>query len=376
MAPDTRLKTAVGTGGSKKGGEVEKEKKPARKSVDGDGCWDVSSNELLDCFEFVGKKGAQVRAGEGGSEAVVLRPKFAGQWRSIIGEQCFMNGVHYLAIRVEGHSRNDLPNSEIHSSWFVGVGSRKCPLDGDLSELAYIERSVLGGFVPVGLTTGGVPKTWALGFSNYIAQPFGPGKVIVLPASALRTPLQHGGGGGLSQEPVALLPHGARLQHGDVLGIRIDVDAATVGFFVNKKHMKDVHLSVDCASWVALASSSDPCVKFSLLSQDEQREAKLWDRAARQEIEESVAAGSKVLGSAGRQAEGQALAEALASGHVHQAEQLLLWGVEPADRFLNSLSPQGIIQASAFLLLYCLTPYALCLMPYALCLMPSAFLLL
>ena len=165
-----------------------------------------------------------------------------------------------------------------------------------------------------------MPKTWALGFSNYIAQPFGPGKVIVLPASALRTPLQHGGGGGLSQEPVALLPHGARLQHGDVLGIRIDVDAATVGFFVNKKHMKDVHLSVDCASWVALASSSDPCVKFSLLSQvnplftcfigtkvqiltpadfffvrqDEQREAKLWDRAARQEIEESVAAGSKV----------------------------------------------------------------------------------
>ena len=103
MAPDTRLKTAVGTGGAKKGGEVEKEKKPARKSVDGDGCWDVSSNELLDCFEFVGKKGAQVRAGEGGSEAVVLRPKFAGQWRSIIGEQCFMNGVHYLAISVEGH---------------------------------------------------------------------------------------------------------------------------------------------------------------------------------------------------------------------------------------------------------------------------------
>jgi hypothetical protein len=28
--------------------------------------------------------------------------------------------------------------------------------------------------------------------------------------------------------------------------------------------------------------------------QDEQREAKLWDRAARQEIDESVAAGSKV----------------------------------------------------------------------------------
>ena len=33
-----------------------------RKSVDGDGCWDVERNEALDCFEFVGTKGAPARS--------------------------------------------------------------------------------------------------------------------------------------------------------------------------------------------------------------------------------------------------------------------------------------------------------------------------
>ena len=42
----------------------------------------------------------------------------------------------WRAISAEENHGHELPNSEIHSSWFVGVGSRKCPLDGDLSELA------------------------------------------------------------------------------------------------------------------------------------------------------------------------------------------------------------------------------------------------
>lgn len=27
-----------------------------RKSVDGDGCWDVAASDALDCFQFVGAK--------------------------------------------------------------------------------------------------------------------------------------------------------------------------------------------------------------------------------------------------------------------------------------------------------------------------------
>ena len=52
-----------------------------------------------------------VRAGEGGSESAVLRNRFAGQWRTILGEQCYLTGVHYLAVRVEGFSRNGLPTT-------------------------------------------------------------------------------------------------------------------------------------------------------------------------------------------------------------------------------------------------------------------------
>ena len=40
------------------------------------------------------------------------------------------------------------------------------------------------------------------------------------------------------------LPHSARIQHGDIVGMRIDVDAGHVGFWVNKKHVKDVQVSV------------------------------------------------------------------------------------------------------------------------------------
>ena len=39
-----------------------------------------------------------VRAGEGGSESAVLRNRFAGEWRTILGEQCYLTGVHYLAV--------------------------------------------------------------------------------------------------------------------------------------------------------------------------------------------------------------------------------------------------------------------------------------
>jgi hypothetical protein len=311
MAPATRQP------GAKKGAAVSDKNAPKaaaqRKSVDGDGCWDVEGNEALDCFEFVGAKGAAARQGEGGSETAVLRGKYAGQWRTILGEQCYMTGVHYLAVRVEGHSRNGLPATDIGSSWVVGVGSRNCPLDGDLSDLAYIEfNPALGRMCTVGPSSCGWPKLWALGFSNYIAQPFGAGKVMAAPASIIRPPPSSGkgkrGGGGPwvhPEEPVALLAHSSRMQNGDILGMRLDVDAGTVGFWVNRKHVKDVQLNVDCASWVALASSSDPRVKFSLLTKGEQRDAKLWDVEARQEIEEAAVAGSKVLGAAGRKAEGQ-----------------------------------------------------------------------
>lgn len=314
MAPATRQS------GTRKGATDSDRNAPKaavqRKSVDGEGCWDVERNAELDCWEFVGAKGTAAQQGEGGSETAVLRGKFAGQWRTILGEQCYMTGVHYLAVRVEGHSRNGLPSTDVGSSWIVGVGSRNCPLDGDLSELAHIEFSpVLGRMCTASPSVGGCwPKLWALGFSNYVAQPFGAGKVIATPGSIIRPPPsssggKRGGGGAHPllhpHEPVVLLPHSSRIQNGDILGMRLDVDAGTVGFWVNRKHVKDVQLNVDDSSWVALASSSDPKVKFSLLTKGEQREAKLWDEGARQEIEEAGAAGSKALGAAGRKSEGQ-----------------------------------------------------------------------
>ena len=50
-----------------------------------------------------------------------------------------------------------------------------------------------------------------------------------------------------------------------------------------------------------------------------------------------------MLGAAGRRAEGEALCQALASGQVHEAEQLLLWGVETLPGFLDTLAPEGIL---------------------------------
>ena len=41
---------------------------------------------------------------------------------------------------------------------------------------------------------------------------------------------------------MALLAHNSKVHNGDVIGIRIDVDAATVRFWLNRKHVK-VHLS-------------------------------------------------------------------------------------------------------------------------------------
>lgn len=172
---------------------------------------------------------------------------------------------------------------------------------------------------------------------------------MAAPATMLRTaaktdanlsavPSAHAG------EPVALLPHNAKLHAGDVLAMRLDVDAATVGFWVNKKHIKDVHLNIDCAAWVPMASSCTPRVKFSLLTKAEQREARLWDQHHRQQIEEALVQGSKVLGAAGRMSEGRALAEALAAGHVHQTEQFLLWGVEPTAGWMEQLAtPHAIL---------------------------------
>lgn len=342
------------SGAAKKGGADKKADKgpPVRKSVDGDGCWDVESNQALDCFEFVGAKGAPARAGEGGSESAVLRNKYGGQWRTILGEQCYMTGVHYLAVRVEGFSRNGLPTTDIGSAWFVGVGSRHCPLDGDLSELAYVELDSAEGAVVERLQdVPTAPKLWALGLANYTEQPLGPGKIIATPACIHRTPPRAPGAAKalsvaaspLALEPVALLPHTAKVHSGDVIGMRVDVDAGTVGFWVNKKHVKDVHLNVDCASWGALASTSDARIKFSLLTKLEQREAAIWDEHARQEIEEAVIEGSKVLGGSGRQSEGKALADALSSGNVHQAEQAVLWGIAPTPGWLELLTPEGIL---------------------------------
>ena len=90
---------------------------PIRKSVDGDGCWDVASNERLDCFEFVGAQGSPARPSEGGSETVVICSKYSGKWRTIMGEQCYMTGVHYLAMRVEGHSSHR--HRELVARWRV-----------------------------------------------------------------------------------------------------------------------------------------------------------------------------------------------------------------------------------------------------------------
>jgi len=151
------------------------------------------------------------------------------------------------------------------------------------------------------------------------------------------------GAGPLSLEPVALLAHNCKVHSGDVIGIRIDVDAATVGFWLNKSHVKDVHLNVDCGSWGALASTSDSRVKFTLLTKQEQREAAIWDEEARQEIEEAPIAGSRALGSSGRSSECKVLTDALSNGHVHEAQQALLLGIAPTQGWLELLSPQGVL---------------------------------
>ena len=54
--------------------------------------------------------------------------------------------------RARTHSRNNLPATDVGSSWIVGVGARHCPLDGDLSDLAHVGlTSVLsGGIAPLG----------------------------------------------------------------------------------------------------------------------------------------------------------------------------------------------------------------------------------
>jgi hypothetical protein len=68
-------------------------------------------------------------------------------------------------VRVEGFSRNGLPTPDVGSSWFVGVGSRNCPLNGDLSELAYVELDSWEGLVvqrPQEVPT--APKLYALGY--------------------------------------------------------------------------------------------------------------------------------------------------------------------------------------------------------------------
>jgi len=320
-------------------GEVNKGP-PIRKSVDGDGCWDVASNERLDCFEFVGAQGSPARPSEGGSETAVMRSKYAGKWRTIMGEQCYMTGVHYLAMRVEGHSRSGLPATDIGSSWLVGVCSRNCPLDGELSDLAHIEMSgAQGGFGLVGGSAAGLPKVWALGLSNYIEHPLGAGRVMAAPSTIVRMPANTRPPG----ESVALIPHNAKLHGGDVVGMRLDVDAATVGFWVNSKHIKDVQLNVDSSSWVPMASSSNTRVKFSLLTKAEQLEARCWDALHRHQMQEAVIQGSKVLGAAGRASEGRALADALAAGHAQEAEQLLLWGVEPSRGWMDELASDGII---------------------------------
>ena len=59
--------------------------------------------------------------------------------------------------RARTHSRNNLPATDVGSSWIVGVGARHCPLDGDLSDLAHVGlTSVLsGGIAPLGDREGG-----------------------------------------------------------------------------------------------------------------------------------------------------------------------------------------------------------------------------
>ena len=50
----------------------------------------------------------------------------------------------------------------------MGVGSRHCPLDGDLSELAYVELDSAEGAVVERLQdVPTAPKLWALGLANY-----------------------------------------------------------------------------------------------------------------------------------------------------------------------------------------------------------------
>jgi hypothetical protein len=146
------------------------------------------------------------------------------------------------------------------------VCSRNCPLDGELSDLAHIEMSgAQGGLGLVGGSAAGLPKVWALGLSNYIEHPLGPGRVMAAPSTIVRMPANTRSPG----ESVALIPHNAKLHGGDVVGMRLDVDAATVGFWVNSKHIKDVQLNVDSSSWVPMASSSNARVKFSLLTKAE-----------------------------------------------------------------------------------------------------------
>ena len=58
--------------------------------------------------------------------------------------------------------------------------------------------------------------------------------------------------------------------------------------------VKDVQVSVDSAAWVVLASTCSAAVKMTLLTKHEQREAKIWDVASRQEIDDAARSGAKV----------------------------------------------------------------------------------
>lgn len=259
--------------------------------------WNVERNNT---------SGHRFELSDDGFRTATLKSEHAGKWYSMCSDVSFETGVHFISVRVSYHGASPCASTSLSPAWMLGVASKNCPLDKDPHSggQAFDKVAVCAGIDSRDVRQGAF---WSLLYRNHRISPYQDGQIVASPPSIVNG-LKHG----------EVLKHKGTVHHGDVIGIRADLDKQTVTFFVNGERIrKSVQCQVGGEGWTVLLSASTPSVKFTIMTNLDPDQAPSpdlvapWEVQEQAELEDAAMSGAKALCHFERAEETNLLREAL-----------------------------------------------------------------